>query len=158
MGASEEERSNRRRHQLSAFTPFECFLGMPVAVEELVSADDAFEGAVGVHRLRFQAAEALLRVFTSRASGELGVGSALALWPIHQEVAHRFATCYGITELEACYAEFLRLLECAPGRLSPRRWRAAEVAFLDTVSDYVVEWATVGKFTYSGTDLLVLQN
>ena len=44
----------------------------------------------------------------------LGVGSALAVWPIHQEVAHRFATRYGITELEACYTELLRLLACAP--------------------------------------------
>jgi hypothetical protein len=118
---------------------------MPVAFEELVSADDAFEGAVGVHRLRFQAAEALLRVFTIRASGELGVGSALALWPIHQEVARRFATRYGITELEARYTELLRLLACAPGRLSPRRWRAAEMAFLDTVSDYVVEPCSHGR-------------
>ena len=80
-------------------TPFERFLGMPAPFGELVSVD-AFEEVSGVHRLRFQAAETLLQVFTNRTSGVLDVGGARALWPIHQEVALRFATRYGIAELE----------------------------------------------------------
>ena len=89
-------------------TPFERFLGMSFPFGELVSVD-AFEEVSGVHRLRFQAAETLSQVFTNRTSGVLDVGGARALWPIHQEVARRFATRYGITELEVCYAELVRL-------------------------------------------------
>jgi hypothetical protein len=64
------------------------------------------------------------------------MGPTLRIGRIHQEVAHRFGTRYGITELDQCYAELVRLLASAPGRLSGRRYRAADVRFLDTVRDY----------------------
>ena len=78
----------------------------------------------------------LRRVFTIHARGETDMGPTLRIGRIHQEVAHRFATRYGITELDECYAELVRLLASAPGRLSGRRYRAAEVRFLETVRDY----------------------
>jgi len=80
------------------------------------------------------------RVFTSRASGELGVGAPLgALADPSRGRSSALRLVMGITGAGArATAELLRLLECAPGRLSPlslarqQRW-----AFLDTVSDYV---------------------
>ncbi len=99
LNVSEEERSNWRRHQLSAFTPFECFLGQPVAFGELMSTDDVFEDASGVHRLKFQAAEALLQVFMKLFCGEIDAEGAIALWLIYEDVVYAFARRYDVTEL-----------------------------------------------------------
>src|ERR1035441_9528973 len=99
LNVSEEERSNWRRHQLSAFTPFEHFLGVPVAFGELMSTDDAFEDASGVHRLKFQAAEALLQVFMKLFCGEIDAEGAIALWLIYEDVVYAFARRYDVTEL-----------------------------------------------------------
>ena len=136
LNVSEEEAWQWRQHRLATSRALEPLLGYPVPFEDLASADDAFEEVAGAQRLTLRAAEVLRRVFTSQARGEIDGGPALRIGRIHQEVAHRFAARYGITELGQRYAELVRLLACAPGRLSARRYQAAEVRFLDTVSDY----------------------
>jgi hypothetical protein len=136
LNVSEEEAWQWRQHRLSTSRAYEVLLGYPVPFEDLAWADDAFEEVSGVQRLTLQAAEVLRQVFKSHARGETDVGPALRIGRIHQEVAHRFAARYGITELGQRYAELVRLLASAPGRLSARRYQAAEVRFLDTVSDY----------------------
>ena len=136
LNVSEEEAWQWRQHRLATAKAYEVLLGYPVPFEDLASADDAFEEVAGAQRLTLRAAEVLRQVFTSHARGEIDVGPALRIGRIHEEVAHRFATRYGITELDQCYAELVRLLASAPGRLSARRYQAAEVRLLDTVSDY----------------------
>jgi hypothetical protein len=54
-------------HQLAAFRPYEHL--QPVLFEELMSVGDAFEDVAGVDRLKFQAAEGLLQVFTNSSLG-----------------------------------------------------------------------------------------
>jgi hypothetical protein len=136
LNVSEEAAWQWRQHRLSTAKAYEVVLGCPPPFEDLCSIDDAFEQVSGVERLTLRAAEVLRQVFTSHASGEIDVGPALRIGRIHQEVAHRVGTRYGITELAQRYAELVRLLASAPGRLSGRRYRAAEVRFLDTASDY----------------------
>src|ERR1035441_5883010 len=136
LNVSEEEAWRWRQHRLATSKAYEVLFGYPVLFEDLASTDDAFEGVAGVQRLTLQAAEVLRWVFTSHATSESDVRPTLRIGRIHQEVAHRFATRYGITELDRCYAELVRLLASAPGRLSGRRYRAADVRFLDTVRDY----------------------
>ena len=138
LNVSEEEAWQWRQHRLATSRAYEVLLGYPVPVpfEDLASADDGFEQVSGVQRLTLRAAEVLRQVFKSHARGETDVGAALRIGRVHQEVAHRFATRYGITELAQRYAELVRLLASAPGRLSARRYQAAEVRLLDTVSDY----------------------
>ncbi len=136
LNVSEEEAWQWRQHRLATSRAYQVLLGYPVPFEDLVSADDAFEEVSGVQRLTLRAAEVLRQVFKSHARGETDVGPALRIGRIHQEVAHRFGTRYGIRELDQCYAELVRLLASAPGRLSGRRYQAAEVRFLGTVSDY----------------------
>jgi hypothetical protein len=136
LNVSEEEAWQWRQHRLATSKAFEVLLGYPVPFEDLASTDDAFEEVAGAQRLTLQAAEVLREVFTSHARGEMDVGPALRIGRIHQEVAHRIAARYGITELGQRYAELVRLLASAPGRLSARGYEVAEVRFLDTVSDY----------------------
>jgi hypothetical protein len=105
LNVSEEEASKWRQHRLATSKAYEVLLGYPVPFEGLALADDAFEEVAGAQRLTLRAAEVLRRVFTSHAGGEIDVGPALRVGRIHQEVAHRFATRYGITELDRCYAD-----------------------------------------------------
>jgi hypothetical protein len=115
LNVSEEEAWKWRQHRLATSKAYEVLLGYPVPFEGLASADHAFEEVAGAQRLTLRAAEVLRRVFTSHARGEIDVGPALRIGRIHEEVAHRFATRYGITELAQCYAELVRLLASAPG-------------------------------------------
>jgi hypothetical protein len=136
LNVSEEEAWQWRQHRLATSKAYEVLFGYPVPFEDLASTDDAFEEVSGVERLTLRAAEVLRRVFMPPASAEINGVTAVPIGPLHQKVAHRFGTRYGITELDECYAELVRLLASAPGRLSGRRYRAAEVRFLGTVSDY----------------------
>jgi hypothetical protein len=136
LNVSEEEAWQWRQHRLVTAKAYEVVLGYPAPFEDLTSIDEAFEQVSVVQRLTLQAAGVLRRVFTPPGSGEINGVAAIPIGPLHQKVAIRFATRYGISELTQCYAEMVRLLACAPGRLSGRRYRAAEVRFLGTVSDY----------------------
>jgi hypothetical protein len=136
LNVSEEEAWQWRQHRLATSRAYEVLLGYPVPFEDLTSIDDAFEQVSGVERLTLRAAGVLRRVFAPPGSGEINGVAAIPIGPLHQKVAIRFATRYGISELTQCYAEMVRLLVSAPGRLSGRRYRAAEVRFLGTVSDY----------------------
>ncbi|MHB1527012.1 MAG: hypothetical protein ACYCZN_12185 [Candidatus Dormibacteria bacterium] len=136
LNVSEEEAWQWRQHRLVTAKAYEVVLGCPAPFEDLGSIDHAFEQVSGVERLTLRAAGVLRRVFTPPGSGEINGVAAIPIGPLHQKVAIRFATRYGIGELTQCYAEMVRLLVSAPGRLSGRRYRAAEVRFLGTVSDY----------------------
>jgi hypothetical protein len=136
LNVSEEEAWQWRQHRLATAKAYEVLLGYPVPFEDLASTDDAFEQVSGVQRLTLRAAGVLRRVFTPPGSGQINGVTGVPIGPLHQKVAIRFATRYGISELTQCYAEMVRLLASAPGRLSGRRYQAAEVRFIDTVSDY----------------------
>jgi hypothetical protein len=84
---------------LVSFWPYEHLLGQPVLFEELMSVGDAFEIHAGADRLKFQAAEGLLQVFTKLFCGEIDADGAIALWPICEDVVYAFARRYEITEL-----------------------------------------------------------
>jgi hypothetical protein len=136
VNVSEEAAWQWRQHRLATSKAYEVLLGYPAPFEDLTSMNDAFEQVSGVERLTLQAAGVLRRVFTPPGSGQINGVTAVPIGPLHQKVAQRFATRYGISELTQCYAEMVGLLVSAPGRLSARRYQAAEVGFLDTVSDY----------------------
>jgi hypothetical protein len=140
LNVSEEEAWQWRQHRLATSKAYEVLLGYPVPFEDLASTDEAFEQVSGVERLTLRAAEVLRRVFMPPASAEINGVTAVPIGPLHQKVANRFGTRYEISELTEAYAEMVRLLVSAPGRLSGRRYRAAEVRFLDTVSDYAIRY------------------
>lgn len=77
----------------------------------------------GVDRLTLLAAGVLEQVFTPPGSGAISVVTAITIGPLHQEVALRWATRRGITELIQCHGEVIRLLVAAPGWPSGRRYR-----------------------------------
>lgn len=82
LNVSEEGAWQWRQHRLVTSKAYEPMLGQPVRFEELTSVRDVFEGTAGVDRLKFQAAEGLLQVFTKLFCGEIDAHGAFALWPV----------------------------------------------------------------------------
>jgi hypothetical protein len=140
LNASEEERSNWRRHQLSAFTPFESFLGMPVAFGDLASVDDAFQEVSGLHRLTFQAAEALLQVFMKLFCGEIDAEGATALWPIYEDVVYAFARRYDVTELLERNDEANFAVGSPGGFSSEQEYADGEFKLTEAIINYVARY------------------
>jgi hypothetical protein len=122
---------------LVSFWPYEHLLGQPVVFEELMSVGDAFEIHAGADRLKFQAAEGLLQVFTKLFCGEIDADGAIALWPICEDVVYAFARRYGITELLERTGKLNLPIGWPGGFASEQEYSDGEFKFIEAIINYV---------------------
>ncbi len=137
LEVSGQGQPSRLGQRLVSFWPYEHLLGRPVLFEELTSVEEAFEDVTGVERLKFQAAEGLLQVFTKLFCGEIDPDGAIAIWPICEDVVYAFALHYQITELLERTGKLNLPIGRPGGFASDQEHSDGEFKFTEAIINYV---------------------